>query len=93
MGSNRSIGWEVTDYSPDHRYALRGIDGPVRAQVTMELSPSSGGAGTRLRYAIDFEGRGIGRLLVTFARQGTRKDLPATLHRLKRRLEVGAGVS
>lgn len=87
MGSDRSINWEVTDYSPDHRYGIRGVDGPVRAHVTMDVSPSAGGAGTRLRYGIAFEGHGIGRLIATFARKGARKDLPATLDSLKRRLE------
>ena len=87
MGSDRSINWEVTDYSPDQRYGVRGIDGPVRAHVTMDVSPSTRGAGTHLEYGIAFEGHGIGRLIATLARKGARKDLPAMLDRLKRRLE------
>lgn len=87
MGSDRSIGWEVTDYSPGHRYGIRGIDGPVRACVTMDVSPGTRQAGTRLSYGISFEGRGIGRLIAAFARKGARRDLLAMLDRLKRRLE------
>jgi uncharacterized protein YndB with AHSA1/START domain len=87
MGSDRSISWEVTDYDPDQRYGIRGIDGPVRARVTMDMSPGTREAGTQLRYGIAFEGHGIGRLIATVARKGARKDLPAMLDRLKRRLE------
>lgn len=87
MGSDRSISWEVTDYHPDRRYGVRGVDGPVRAHVTMDLIPTTGGAGTHLEYGIDFEGHGIGRALAPLARKGARKDLAAILDRLKRRLE------
>ena len=90
MGSDRSISWEVTAYSPDERYGVRGVDGPVRAHVTMDLSPSTGATGTRLKYGIAFEGHGIGRLIATFARNGARKNLPAMLDILKRRLEAAS---
>lgn len=87
MGSDRSITWEVSDYIPDERIAIRGVDGPVRAHVTMNVTPSTRGSGTQLRYDIAFEGHGIGKLLALFARSGTRKDLPARLDSLKQRLE------
>ena len=87
MGSDRPFTWEITDYSPDHRYGVRGLGGPVRAHVTMEVSPSTHAAATLLRYGIAFEGHGVGRLIAPFARKSARKDLPATLDRLKRRLE------
>ena len=87
MGSDRSFRWEVTEYSPDQRYGVRGLGGPVRAHVTMDVSPTIHGAGTRLSYGIAFEAHGVGRLIAPLARQGTRKDLPATLDRLKRQLE------
>jgi len=87
MGSDRSIGWEVTEYRPDQRYGVRGLGGPVRAQVTMDVSPTTNGAGTRLSYGIAFEGHGMGRLIAPLARKAARKDLSATLGRLKRQLE------
>jgi uncharacterized protein YndB with AHSA1/START domain len=88
MGSDRSFGWEVTDYIPDRRYGVRGVDGPVRAHVTIDLSPTAGGAGTRLEYGIDFESHGIGKVIAPLARKGARKDLADILDRLKRRLEA-----
>ena len=87
MGSDRSIRWEVTDYSPDHRYGIRGIDGPVRAHVTIDVTASALEGGTQLGYGIAFEGHGIGKVIVSLARQGARKDLPAVLERLKQQLE------
>jgi uncharacterized protein YndB with AHSA1/START domain len=87
MGADRPITWEVTDYDPHSRYAVRGIDGPVRARITMDLTPTTDGTGTHLAYGIEFEGHGIGKLIAPLARTGARKDLAATLERLRRRLE------
>lgn len=87
MGADRQITWEVTDYDPDHRYGVRGIDGPVRAHVTIDLTANTDGTGTHLEYGIEFEGHGVGKLIAPLARKGARKDLPATLERLRRRLE------
>ena len=87
MGADRPITWEVTDYDPHRRYGVRGTDGPVRAHVTMDLTPATEGAGTHLQYGIDFEGHGIGKLIAPLARSGARKELDATLERLRRRLE------
>ena len=87
MGSDRSIRWEVTEYSPDRRYAVRGLGGPVRAHVTMDVGPNTDGSGTQLSYGIAFEGHGVGRLIAPLARKGARKDLSVTLDSLKRQLE------
>ena len=87
MGADRAIAWEVTDYDPQRRYAVRGIDGPVRARVTMDLTPDTDGTGTHLAYRIDFEGHGIGKLIAPLARKGAEKVLTTTLERLRRRLE------
>jgi uncharacterized protein YndB with AHSA1/START domain len=86
-GADRAVSWEVIDYDPQRRYAVRGIDGPVRARVTMDLTPNIDGTGTHLAYGIAFEGHGIGKLIAPLARKGAGKDLAATLERLRRRLE------
>lgn len=87
MGADRSMAWKVTEYDPGRRYAVRGVDGPVRAHVRVGLAPTVDGTGTHLDYSIDFEGHGFGKLLAPLARTGVRKDLGATLRRLKQRLE------
>lgn len=88
MGTDRRIGWEVTVYDPDRRYAVRGIDGPVRAHVDVTFTP--GATGTHVEYGIGFEGHGVGKLIAVLARRNARKDVPAALDRLKQRLETGS---
>ena len=87
-GGRRTFRWEVTESDPGRRWGLRGIDGPVRAHVTVTLAPVRGGAGTHVDYAIWFEGHGIGKLIRLLAQQGARKDVPASLALLKQRLEL-----
>ncbi|GHE77956.1 hypothetical protein GCM10017786_04380 [Amycolatopsis deserti] len=91
MGADRTIGWEVTAYEPDRHYAVRGIDGPVRAHVDVTFAP--GGTGTHVEYGIGFEGHGVGKVLAVLARRNTRKDLPVRLDQLKQRLEAQPGQS
>lgn len=88
MGADRTIAWEVTAYDPDQRYGVRGIDGPVRARVSVKLAPAEADASTHVEYSIGFEGHGIGKLIAPLARKGARKEVPTTLELLKQRLEA-----
>jgi len=88
MGADRPITWEVTEYDPHRRYGVRGVDGPVRTHVTMDLIPTADGAGTHLAYGIDFTGHGIGKLIAPLARSAARKELVTTLERLRLQLEA-----
>jgi uncharacterized protein YndB with AHSA1/START domain len=87
-GGNRTFRWEVTECDPGSRWSLRGVDGPVRAHVTVTLAPTLGGASTHVDYAIWFDGHGIGKLVRLLAQQGARKEVPAILALLKQRLEL-----
>jgi len=42
-----------------------------------------------LTVAVDFEGHGIGKVLVPLVRREARKEMPANLAALKQRLEIG----
>jgi hypothetical protein len=45
---------------------------------------------SRLTIAVDFEGHGIGKVLVPLVvRREARKEMPANLAALKQRLEIG----
>jgi hypothetical protein len=66
---------------------VSGVDGPIRAHVTMGFVPTGDGAGTHVDYGIWFEGHGIGRLIALLARRGARGDVAANLARLKQRVE------
>lgn len=84
----RTLRWEVTECERGRRWALRGIEGPVRAQVTMTFAPTGEGARTTVGYRIWFEGHGLGKLVVPLARHGAANDIAASLALLKGRLEA-----
>jgi uncharacterized protein YndB with AHSA1/START domain len=82
---------ELTEYTPPRSYAFRVIDGPVRAIGKGRFEPLDGGARTRFTFELDFEGHGIGKLLVPLVvRRQAAKELPESHANLKRRLESGA---
>jgi hypothetical protein len=86
--ADRPITSEIVHIDPPRTWRVRGIDGSIRAtiDVTVELLD---GASARLTIAIDFEGNGIGKILVPLAvRREARKEMPASLATLKQRLEL-----
>ncbi len=89
-GSEREVRTEITEFDPPRRWADHGIDGPIRAIVGVSVDPLADGAGSRLTISVDFEGHGIGKVLVPLVvhRQAAR-EMPGNLERVKRRLEDG----
>ena len=86
-GGRQTIRWEVTECAPGARWAVEGIEGPVRAHVAISLAPAEG-TGTRVDYRIWFEGHGIGKLIRLMASRGARTEIPTSLALLKQRLEL-----
>lgn len=87
-GATREVVAEITEYDPPRRWADRGIAGPIRAKVSVTVDPLGEGAQSRVTIELDFEGHGMGKVLVPLLvrRQATR-DMPTTMLRLKQRLE------
>jgi uncharacterized protein YndB with AHSA1/START domain len=86
-GANRSSTSEVKHINPPETWGVRGIDGPIRAIVDVTVEPLTAHR-SRLTIAVDFEGHGIGKLLVPLVvRREARKEMPANLATLKERLE------
>jgi uncharacterized protein YndB with AHSA1/START domain len=82
---------EVTEFRPPERWALHGLDGPIRATVNVTVEPLDDDRRSRLTIDLDLEGHGIGRVLVPLVvRREAAKEMPENLARLKQRLEVGA---
>jgi uncharacterized protein YndB with AHSA1/START domain len=82
---------ELTEYDPPRSYAFRVLDGPVRALGKGRFEPLGTGERTRFTFELDFEGHGIGKLLVPLVvRRQAQKELPETHAKLKQRLESGA---
>ncbi len=82
---------ELTKFDPPTSWAVHGIDGPIRAIVNVTVEPLDAGAQSRVRIELDFEGHGIGKLLVPLVvRRQARTEMPANCARLKQRLEASA---
>ena len=81
---------ELTEYTPPESYAFRVVDGPVRALGKGRFE-ALGDERTRFTFELDFEGHGLGKLLVPlFVRRSAAKELPESHANLKRKLESGA---
>jgi uncharacterized protein YndB with AHSA1/START domain len=82
---------EVTKLEPPTSWAVHGINGPIRAIVNVTVEPLDGRAQSRVTIEVDFEGHGIGVLLVPLVvRRQARNEMPANCRRLKQRIEARA---
>jgi uncharacterized protein YndB with AHSA1/START domain len=85
--ANRPTAAEVTHVDPPKTWGVRGVDGPIRATVDLTAEPL-GESRSRLTIAIEFEGHGIGKVLVPLlVRRAARKEMPANMAALRQRLE------
>jgi hypothetical protein len=88
--AERSFTSVIAHLEPPKTWGVRGIDGPIRAIVDVSVEPL-GERSSRLSITVDFEGRGIGKVLVPLViRREARKEMPANLAALKRRIEGSA---
>jgi uncharacterized protein YndB with AHSA1/START domain len=81
---------EVTEFSPPSRFAAASVGGPLRAIGTITIEPLDGGARSRFTSTLDFEGRGIGRLVPDGVRRMAAKRAPQSYQNLKELLERDA---
>jgi carbon monoxide dehydrogenase subunit G len=90
-GRERESTSEITKLQPPTSWAVHGIDGPIRAIVDVTVEPLDSNARSRVTIAVDFEGHGIGAVLVPLVvRRQARSEMPANCRRLKDRLEARA---
>jgi hypothetical protein len=86
-GRNRSSTSEISQFNPPKSWGVRGIDGPIRAIVDLTVEPLAANQ-SRLTITVDFNGHGIGKVLVPLVvRREAAKEMPTNLATLKRRLE------
>jgi uncharacterized protein YndB with AHSA1/START domain len=89
-GRDRQMTMEMTEFSPSTSWTVRGIDGPVRGIVHGTVESLGDGASSRLTIELDFEGHGMGMLLVPLvARRQAAEELPRAMQALKELLETG----
>jgi uncharacterized protein YndB with AHSA1/START domain len=93
-GTERESTSMVIKLEPPTSWAVHGIDGPIRATVNVTVEPLNGSAQSRVTIEVDFEGHGIGKLLVPLVvRRQARSEMPANCQRLKQRIEARADPS
>lgn len=86
-GTNRAVTSVLTRLEPPTAWGVRGIDGPIRATVDLRVAPLTE-TSSQLTIAVDFEGHGIGKVLVPLlVRRQATKEMPANVAKLKQRLE------
>ena len=88
-GTVRTSVSEVTQVNPPLAWAVHGIDGPVRADVSLTVDSVNGGAGSHVTIRLDFRGHGAGVILLPLVIRQARKEAPRSCQALKRRLETG----
>ena len=87
--AKRSVTSEITAIDPPHTWSVRGIDGPVRAAVNVNVAPLEDGKRSKVTITIDFTGHGIGKLIVPLViRPRAAKEMITNMQRLKLRLEA-----
>jgi uncharacterized membrane protein len=86
--AERPVTSKVAEMNPPTSWAVHAVDGPIRATVNVTVEPLDGDSRSRLTIDLDFEGHGIGKLLVPLVvRREAEKEIPENLRRLKERLE------
>ena len=60
----------MTAIDPPGAWGVQGIDGSIRAIVNVTVDPLDDGRRSRLTIELDFEGHGIGKLLVPLGVRG-----------------------
>ena len=87
--AERTMTQEITEISPPRSWAAHGVDGPIRPNAEVTVEPLDGGTRSRVTFALDFEGHGIGVPLLPLVRRQAQKGAPASYRNLKKRLESG----
>jgi uncharacterized protein YndB with AHSA1/START domain len=88
-GSDRTSTSEITEISPPRSWAIRGIDGPIRANVNVTVTPLQDGGQSHVTIQLDFQGYGMGKMLLPMVVRQARKEVPQSCQILKQQLESG----
>jgi uncharacterized protein YndB with AHSA1/START domain len=88
-GRERDVESRLTVFDPPRSWAVRGVDGPIRATVNVTVEPLPGRDASKVTIDLDFEGHGIGKLLVPLlVKPQSRKEMQHNMTRLKHQLET-----
>jgi hypothetical protein len=86
-GAERPSTSAVVRINAPQVWSVRGIDGPIRASVDLDVEPITE-TRSRLTVSVDFQGHGIGKVLVPLlVRRQAAEEMPTNVRALKARLE------
>jgi uncharacterized protein YndB with AHSA1/START domain len=88
-GVDRIMTQEITESSPPRSWSAHGVSGPIRPSANITVEPLNDGSRSRVTFALDFEGHGIGVPLVPLVRRQAKKGAPISYRNLKKLLESG----
>ena len=86
LGLRIELTWEVTEYEPKRKSAIRGISGPIPLTGGYRLEPL--GTGTRFTVSGHLDAHGVFKLAEPVFARITRRELEANLGHLKDLLEA-----
>jgi hypothetical protein len=87
-GTNRTSISDLVRIDPPRAWGVRGIDGPIRAAVDVQVEPVTESR-SQLTISVDFTGHGIGKLLVPLVvRRQAASEMPVNMAALKRLIET-----
>jgi uncharacterized protein YndB with AHSA1/START domain len=87
--AERTTSSEITEIDPPRSWAAHGVDGPIRPIMNITVALLGDSARSRVTIDVDFEGHGIGKMLVPLVRLLGRKDSHTNCRNLKKRFEGG----
>ena len=92
-GAERPSTSELVRLEPPSAWSVRGIDGPIRARVDLDVEELTE-TRSRITIAVDFQGHGIGKVLVPLVvRRQARAEMPRNIAALKARIEGTSAVT
>ena len=92
-GTDRTTTSEITELSPPRTWTIRGIDGPIRADIAVAVDPRQDGTQAHVTIQVDFRAYGMGKLVMPVVVREARKEVPESCELLKSRLESGSGAA
>src|SRR5215213_3255108 len=87
--AERTMTQEITEINPPRSWAAHGVAGPIRPSANITVEPLNDSTRSRVTFALDFQGHGIGVPLVPVIRRIAAKGVPTSYKNLKKRLENG----
>lgn len=87
-GVERTLLQEITEVTAPRSWAARSVEGPIRANATITIEPFDGGTRSRVTFTLDFDGHGLGVLLLPLVRRQAARGAPKSYDNLKNLLEA-----